>query len=270
MRKNRILSISLVLILTLATTAQEGPKSFHKYCLITSITAGPGKALYTTRDRNDKIINSEILDSNIDPLVMEFGLTDKIGIGFSRGGENFNVDANKFYKQNLNSDNYGNMMWTSTKYLTLDAAYHFFTSKRLDLSFFTGIGYYKLSGNVYIPNAETINYFAPLYSYNASGGVIRSGTRARWYFSKRWGVMGMMFGYAGKVKEPYKKNSISDANGSGGISTTLIGIGHEVGICFRIGKQKYVKTEATNEKKKLQKIKIEEDNDKEPLISIID
>lgn len=79
MRKNRILQIGLALLLTVPVANAQGPKAFHKYCLVTSLTGGPSKALYTTRASDGKKINSEVLNGNIDPLITEYGLTDKIG-----------------------------------------------------------------------------------------------------------------------------------------------------------------------------------------------
>ena len=271
MKKNRILTIGLALLLMVLGALAQAPKAFYKYCVVTSITLGPGKAFYTTRSDDGKKVHSELLDASIDPLITEYGLTDKIGLGLSRGGENFNVDVNKFYKQNIPEDTYGNMMWASTKYLTFDASYHYFTTKRLDLSFFCGLGYYKLSGTAGNTNPD-MQYQDPLFTYNAKGGVIRSGARVRWYFSKRFGFMSMIYGYKGLVKEPYKRSPISDAKGSGGFSTTLTGAGYEMGICFRIGKQKNVKAEAPKapkEKKKRRERNDDENNDKVPLFSLV-
>lgn len=264
--KNLTMSFALLLMVIWAN-AQEGPKSFHKYCVVTSLTGGPGKAIYTTRDHKGEKISSDVLDSNIDPVITEYGLTDKIGIGITRGGDNFNVDANKFYKQNLLAD--ANTMAVSTKYVTFDVSYHYFITKRLDFSVFTSAGYYKLAGYANSPYASDVDCLQPLYTYEARGGIIRAGARARWYFTKRFGLMAMLYGYKGIVKEPYRKNQISDGKGGGGITTTLIGGGSELGICFRIGKQKNVQPEKLKEKKKLAKRNSVEDSDKQPLVCIV-
>jgi len=269
MRKQCILTIGLTLLLIVPGANAQERKAFHKYCLVASITGGPSKALYTTRASNGEKINSAVLDGQIDPLITEFGITDRIGIGITRGGDNFNVDANKFYKQNLPEDAYDHMMSTSTHYLTLDASYHYFITKRLDLSVFGSIGYFNVSGSAGY-GSTTMNYEEPMFTYRANGGVIRSGARARWYFTKRFGVMSMLYAYKSYVREPNRPEPISDAKGSGGISTTLIGGGYEIGLCFRIGKQKDIQTEQSKNKRKCRKRNIEENNDdKEPLITFV-
>ena len=267
MRKNRILPIALALLMVLGVNAQ-GPKAFHKYCVVTSLTGGPSRAIYTTRANDGKKIHSEVLDGNIDPIITEYGLTNKIGLGFTKGGENFSVNTNKFYKQNIPTEASEHMMSTTTKYFTFDVSYHFLTTKRLDLSVFGSAGYYKLSGTTYNTIGGS-DQMASLFSYNARGGVLRSGVRARWYYSKRWGVMAMLYGYKGYVKEPHRPNLISDARSNGGISTTLTGAGLEIGLCLRLGKQHNIQAEVPKGKKRCRKRDAEEDGNREPFISII-
>ncbi len=269
MRKNRILSITLVLTLTLVATAQEGPKAFHKYCVITSVTGGPSKVLYETKASDGTPIHSEVLDANIDPTITEYGLTDKIGLGITRGSDNLSVNTNKFYRQNISEELNEHMMAISTKYYTFDVSYHYFTTKRFDFSVFGSAGYFKVMGATYGQNYQ-LDCPQALYSYHGRGGVIRTGARARWYFSKRWGLMAMIYGYKGFIKEPNRPNPISDAKSSGSISTSLTGIGSEFGICLRLGRQKNIQTVVPKEKKTCRRKNDDWDNDKEPLITIID
>lgn len=268
MRKNRIYAISLALLMVLGANAQ-GPKAFHKYCLVTSVTGGPSKALYTTRANDGALINSELLDGYIDPLITEYGLTDKIGLGMTRGGENFNVNVNKFYRQNILEGTNEHIMAASTKYITFDVSYHYLTTKRLDLSVFGSAGYYKLSGNAYAKYISGSDYQQTLFSYNARGGVIRTGARARYYYSKRWGVMAMAYAYTGGVRERNKPSPISDGRSNGGISTTLTGGGFEIGICMRLGKQNNVIAEIPKKKQRCLR-RTTRDEDAEPLITILD
>jgi hypothetical protein len=271
MRKFDILTIGLVLLTVTSSISQER-KAFHKYCLVASVTGGPSKALYTTKDLNGEKIHSAILDGRIDPLITEYGLTDKIGIGITRGGENFDVNANTFYGQNISEVNNGHIMFVTTKYLTADASYHYYTTKRLDLSVFGSFGYYMISGNAGNINPLTKSYEGQQFSYDARGGIIRTGARARWYFSKRWGLMTMLYGFKGYAKEPFDQSQISDGNGKGGIITTLTGGGFETGICFRFGKQRNVNTETPEprkEKKKSRKIDPDDNNERTPLISVV-
>jgi len=177
MRKNRILQIGCALLLTvLVLNAQEGPKAFHKYCVVTSVTGGPSKVLYETKASDGTPIHSEVLDGNIDPTITEYGLTDKIGLGITRGSDNINVNTNKFYRQNLVEDANEHMMAASTKYYTFDVSYHYFTTKRFDLSVFGSAGYFKVMGATYT-NIDQSTKYQSLYSYNACGDFMRTDAR---------------------------------------------------------------------------------------------
>jgi hypothetical protein len=261
-------TIALALLLTVPrVNAQEGPKAFHKYCVVASVTGGPSKVLYTTKDGNGKTINSEIVNGYIDPVITEYGLTNRIGLGFTAGGDNFRVDANKFYGQNIPESACENLMPVYTKYRTIDISYHYFTTKRLDLSVFGSAGTFKLSGMAYTTISE-YSTEASVYNYNSRGGIVRTGARARWYYSKRWGAMAMLYGYKSYAKEPHKINFISDAKGTGGISTSLTGIGFEIGICVRFGKQSNAHGTILTKKEKLRKIN-KDNEEKERLITVI-
>lgn len=243
--KKLTLTTSVALLLTsLGSLAQQTevlPKAFYKRCLVTSITGGPSKVLFTTRDNDGNLVKSDLENGVIDPLIMEYGLTDKIGIGFSRGGENYNIDANSYYKTNFSDQE--KMMWTSTKYLTADVSYHPYTTKRFDVSVFASLGYFKLSGNVYkqLANGGYDWCSAPLYSNESKGAIVRTGVRSRFYFSKRFGLMAMAYAFDGYAKQKRQPSEVSDQPNNSGFSTMLVGGGMEFGLCFRIFKQKGLK-----------------------------
>lgn len=244
--KNLTKLTNVALLLTsLSSYAQQAevlPKAFYKKCLVTSITGGPSRALFTTYTNDGEKVHSDMANGQIDPLIMEYGLTDKIGIGFSRGGENYSIDADKFYRADL--PEYSSTMWTSTKYLTADISYHPYCTKRLDVSLFGSTGIFKVTGDVY----KMGEWCDPLYNYTGRGAIVRAGVRSRFYFTKRFGVMAMAYGFNGIVKAKHIAGSVSDQKNNSGYTTNVAGGGLEFGICFRIFKQKGVKEETLEEK----------------------
>jgi hypothetical protein len=240
--KNLTITTSVALLLTaLGSFAQQTevlPKAFYKRCLVTSITGGPSRALFTTYNDDGVKQNSNLETGRIDPFIMEYGLTDKIGVGFSHGGENYDIDANAYYKANMPQDN--KTMWASTKYLTADLSYHPYTTKRLDVSLFGSVGCFKVFGEIYQQNMDWCHPTDALYSYEGHGGIVRGGVRSRYYFSKRFGVMAMGYAFNGVAKEKRKPSPITDQPNNSGNWTILAGAGMEFGICFRIFKQKGV------------------------------
>lgn len=265
MKNLTILKSQIALLLITSCGFAQEPRAFYKGCLATSITGGPSTAVFSTRSDDGKKIYTERVNGIIDPLIMEYGITDKIGAGFSWGGENYNLNANKFYNADLPQGN--EYMATNTKYLTLDASYHPFVTKRIDVSLFGAMGYFKVQGASY---QFTESYCEPpkeLFSYTGRGAVIRTGVRSRIYFSKRFGIMAMAYGFNGIVKEKQKPNAISDQKNNSGYYTSVLGGGLEFGLCFRIFKQKGVKEES--KKTRGRKEKEESDSDKVPLISVI-
>ncbi|MDZ4664203.1 MAG: hypothetical protein SGJ15_04945 [Bacteroidota bacterium] len=257
---------ALLFTVFLGSAQDQSPKAFYKGCLVTSITGGPSRALFTTYSNEGKKVHSDIAPGIIDPLIMEYGLTDKIGIGFSKGGENYNINANKFY--NAGVAHGSEMMWTSTKYLTADISYHPYKTKRLDVSVFTSLGYFKVIGECYSNNEWTCNP-SNLFSYKGRGVVVRSGVRSRFYFTKRFGLMAMAYGSNGLVKAKIKPSSVSDQKNNSGYYTNVICGGLEFGLCFRIFKQKGVKEEHKLAKL-IKHVKEEkEESDKVPLFRFV-
>ena len=266
MKNLTILTGQIALLLITSCGFAQEPRAFYKGCLATSITGGPSTAIFSTRTNDGKKVHTERVNGVIDPLIMEYGITDKIGAGFSWGGENYNLNANKFYKADMPTGN--EYMTASTKYFTLDGSYHPFVTKRIDVSLFGAAGYFKVEGTCY-QFAES-SYCSPpkeLFNYTGKGAVVRAGLRSRVYFSKRFGIMAMAYGFNGMVKEKRKANSVSDEINNSGYFTSVLGGGLEFGLCFRIFKQKGVIQEA--KKVKIRKEKVESDSDKVPLIRVI-
>lgn len=273
MYKSKLFLFALASVGTLLC-AQVEPLAFYKKCLVTSISGGPSSAIYTTRTNDGKTAHSDRLRGGIDPLIMEYGITNRLGLGFSRGGETYDVNINDFYNAKAPEGNKN--MWTSTKYITMDVSYHPLVRKRIDLSVFGSVGYYTISGswynNSYSPNYNPATSKDFSFSYHGKGAVARAGARARIYVTQRLGVMGMVYAFNGYAKEKPKSNPVSDAPNNTGYSTMLSGVGAEFGVCFRLFKQKGVQPCAykLNRIKKAREVKEEEEEDeKVPLFRLV-
>lgn len=248
MKNLTIITSVALLLMSLGSIAQQAelPRAFYKRCLVSSISGGPSRAIYTTFDNEGTRIKSDIAPGVIDPFIMEFGLNNKLGIGFSSGGETYGINVNDYYKAEMPEGM--QFMNAQTKYLTLDLSYHPLVTKRMDISLFGAAGYFKVSGTAsgFMMDGtidQNTMYCTPptkTFSYNGKGAVVRTGVRSRFYFTKRFGFMAMAYAFNGYVKEKQKPNPISDQKNNTGYGTMITGAGLEFGICFRIFKQKNV------------------------------
>ena len=158
------------------------------------------------------------VDGIRDPLIIELGLTKKWGIGLSSGADIFSINPSRYYGFKL-PDN--KTIKVSTSELTFDLNYHYLVNKKLDLSAFTSVGLFSLA---YTGNVSDFKY-----SHQSKGGIVRVGTKARYYFYKRLGVMGILSMYSATASpKRIKDNSV----GTNSI-TTISGRALEFGLCFR-------------------------------------
>jgi hypothetical protein len=158
------------------------------------------------------------MDGIRDPLFIEFGLSNRWGIGLSTGNDIFKVDPSKYYGFQL-TDN--QTVTAKTSEFTFDVNYHLYSGRKTDLSIYSSLGSF---GVAFSGKDGDYNY-----KYNAKGGIIRFGTKLRYYFYKRLGVMGMASYYSGTAS-PLEVKGNSVANN---VSTTIQGYALEFGLCFR-------------------------------------
>lgn len=198
-------------------------RAFRKGCLLLSISEGSTTAHYTTGQ--SVAGNSELpvrhtckMDGVRDPLFVEFGLTDRWGIGLSSGNDIFNVNPSQYYGFHLSGDK---NVSAKTSEFTFDVNYHLYTGRKTDLSLYTSIGSF---GVAFSGKEGDYNY-----NYNAKGGIIRFGGKARYYFFKRLGVLGMISYYSGSASPSgIKSNTVAED-----IHTNIKGYALEFGLCFR-------------------------------------
>ncbi|MCD6013064.1 MAG: hypothetical protein K0Q79_2926 [Flavipsychrobacter sp.] len=207
--------ICLLLIAVNGSFAQ----SFRKGSLLVSFSEGVTYTKYTTAYKGDGIKQGNVTGER-DPLTVEYGLTDRWGIGMNLGGDIFNINSASYY--NFESGETNNKAKVITSEITADIHYHFFVTKRTDLSLFTSVGIAGVTIEGKNGDAE--------YKYNAAGGIIRSGAQARYYFWKRFGALAMVSAYTSQCST----DAIKDNTVGHGISTNITGFAWELGIQYRI------------------------------------
>ena len=193
-------------------------QSFKKGSFLLSISEGSTRANYSTSTNfTHSMVNSD-MDGVRDPLFIEYGISNKWGIGLSTGNDLFNVDSKKFY--GFNTEN-NKPLSVKTSEFTFDLNYHLFSSKRTDFSLYGSIGSFGVSYSEKVGNAN--------YTYQSKGGIVRVGGKLRYYFWKRLGVMAMYSLYSAN-SSPVIRPTISEAPN---YSTQIKGSAFEFGLCFR-------------------------------------
>ena len=194
--------------------------AYHKGNLLLNISEGTTWANYATGDAaSSQRFTDGGTTGTRDPLFIEYALTNKIGLGLTMGGDIFNVNPAKYY----GFTTIDKTVKTTTSELTLDGDYHFFVTKKLDLSSYVSAGLFsvKMKGHT-----DELNY-----NYTASGSIFRIGTRARYYVYKRFGVLGSFSAYSANANPDDCNPSATTAKS---YSTTIRGLALEFGVCFRV------------------------------------
>ena len=220
MKNNFSLIISIFYFLFLCTSFVNA-QAFRKGSLLISVSEGYTFGKYSTSTANTEkpeLKHEGYLGGERDPLIIEYGLSNRWGIGLTSGNDIFKINPAQFYNFSV-SDNQVKM---ATSELTIDGNYHVYVNKRLDLSVFASLGMFSIKAG---GNDGDFSY-----NYVANGNIIRLGTRARYYFMKRFGLIGMVSNYAASGS-PKNVKEVSVGNN---FSTSLSGFAIETGLSFRL------------------------------------
>lgn len=220
MKKNYNVSRGLVTFLLLICTGSlVQAQAFRRGSLLVSISEGSTMANYSTRDiYTHSLIQSRCIHGDRDPIVIEYGISKRWGLGLSSGTDIFKVNSGQFYGLRTSTST----IKATTAEFTFDGNYHVFVNKRLDLSVFSSLGFFSVN----VQGKDNDN----AYKYTANGHIIRMGTRARYYIYKRLGVIGMLSSYAARCSpQEVKGNTFGNH-----YATALHGFTVEMGLCYRI------------------------------------
>lgn len=210
-----------VILFCLFLSAQVTAQAYRKGSLLISVSEGSTWANYSTSDISGPkptLIKTKCMDGVRDPLIIEYGISNRWSIGLSSGTDIFKVTSSDFYKFSTSDEK----VKVSTGEFTIDGTYHVFVNKRLDLSVFTSVGFLSIN---FKGNDNDVSY-----KYTANGNIIRLGGKARYYFFKRLGAFGMVSSYAASCSpKDVKGNTVAN-----NYSTSINGFAIEAGLCFRI------------------------------------
>ena len=184
----------------------------------TSTPGNTGNSGTTANNGGTDVIHTDNITGVRDPITIEYGLTNHWGIGINMGGDIYHADPSKFYGfQTATND-----IKVITSELTLDANYHFFVTRHFDLAAFTSLGFSSVSFNG--------NDGDHSYQYRSGGLLVRTGTKARYYITKRFGVLAMVSTFATRNgTDGVKGNTVGN-----GYTTTVKGSAIEFGLCYRV------------------------------------
>ncbi len=221
MKKNYVNSVSIVTLILLFSFQNTDAQCFRKGSLLISVTEGSTFANYKTSDISEskpKVVHESFMMGDRDPLVLEYAVSNCWGIGFSSGADIFRVNSSSFYGFSSGDQ----PLKITTSEFTFDVNYHVFVNKKLDLSIFTSAGAFSVA---FKGNNSDVSY-----NHSSTGTIIRYGTRARYYFYKRLGAIGMISSYAANSSPKDVKGNTEAKN----YSTSINGMAIEMGLCFRI------------------------------------
>lgn len=168
----------------------------------------------------------------IDPLIIEYGITDKIGLRFKLRETIFLKLYFLCHGFSLPSQK---KVEAYTSEFNFEFNYHLLSNKRFDICFATmGTFSVAIKGKEsFKPLFEESDLNEFSYDYKAKGSIIRTGVRAKYYFYKRLGVLAMASVYSGSCSpEDVKTSTVGN-----GYSTRISGYALEFGFCCHLGKK---------------------------------
>lgn len=213
-------SFSALAILVLSFSNTGYSQAFRKHSFVIGVSEGSTFSHYSTFTAEGPV-SEEPIHGVRDPFTLEFGLTNKWGIGVNMGNDIFDIDPSRFY----GTDAYTTANKSVTSEFTLDLHYHFFVTQKTDLSMVGSFGSSSVTMKEKVKDADGL--------YSASGNIVRCGLVAKYYFWKHLGVQGMLTSYSANCSTPIKD---SPSTFGKGYSTSIRGTAIEFGLCYRFGK----------------------------------
>ncbi len=219
MKKTALIS-TLIVGVSILTVLSAYAQAFRQGSILLGVTEGSTTSAYSTS--NDALpahpSSTENINGTRDPFTIEYGLTNRIGMGFTSGSDIYFVNPVAFYGSDISATT----IKTVTTEFTLNLSYHFYVSKRNDLSFTGSVGTSSVGINGYTGDLK--------YQYLANGNILRFGLHARHYFWRRLGVLAMLTTFS-STNSPEHVSGSTFGNNS---STAIKGTAAEFGLCLRL------------------------------------
>jgi hypothetical protein len=231
--KSTVLIAAAIVFAVLSNTSAFG-QSFTKGVILVSLTEGSTFSNFSTTDVNSAGGDGEgtkDIQGDRDPITIEYGLSKHFGIGLNMGGDVYNLHPASLYVLTAAAAN------AVTSELTIEFNWHYFVTKHWDLSAYAGAGTssLKLKDAGVTTITEGSNLAVPANNtsaviYSAQGGIVRVGTKIRYYFTRHFGLVWMLSAYNATYNPVGAKDCTVGAN----LATSVRGIASEVGLNFRI------------------------------------
>ena len=212
----RIFTIALFLPVLALGTICVMAQSFKKGSILLNLSEGSAYTNFSTLGNEGT--KSGSVDGTRDPITIEYGISQHIGLGISMGGDIFYINPNRFYGFSVPE----NRVKLITSELTLDFNYHLLSTRHIDIAAFCALG----------PTGVSVkgNSGDYKYQYSACGGIIRTGIKARYYFLRRFSFMGIVSAYSASVSADNNKGNTVGV----GAATKIKGYAIEFGPGVRI------------------------------------
>lgn len=208
----------LLLLCTAATVPVAYAQSFHKGSLLVSLTEGATFANVHTQGPGVRDGGTVHINGDRDPLTLEYGISDRWGVGINLGGDILKINPSQLYGANTPTTRHDAIM----SEFTFDIQYHFVSNKYLDASAFVSTG----ASNIILKGNEGDYAF----QYIAKGSIMRTGIKARYYIGRRIGIMTMVSAFSTK----YTTTAVEGNTFGDNYSTSIKGWAIEFGPCFRL------------------------------------
>jgi hypothetical protein len=223
--KNNYVSVLavFVFILGFGFSGIVKAQAFKRGSFIISLTEGSTQATYVTSDiqkggssefpgyRSDET-------GTRDPMIIEYGISSRWGIGSTWGNDLYSINPNTFYGFNIPGQN----AKVKTSEYTIDGSYHFLVTKKADFALVASFGTFSVA-----MKGNSNDYS---YNYNSNGAIMRASIRSRYYFWRRLGVTSMGSVFSGSASPKDLKGITVGKNTSTGITGSAI----EFGLCYRL------------------------------------
>lgn len=208
------------LVCAFATFGNAQDLAFHKGSFQINVTEGTTYGNYGTQNYGTgEGVGFKYIVGCRDPFQLEYGVSNKIGIGISSGADYYYLNPTQFYGFNVSN----NQIKAYTSEFTIDGSYHFFVTRKLDIA---AVLSYGSSGVTFKGTDAGDNN----YSYTSKGGMLRLGIHGRFYFG-HFGIVAM-----GSAFTESSNPVVAKGEAGNHYSTSISGFAKEFGICYRFKK----------------------------------
>lgn len=208
MKKLTLISAATCLVACFSFSANSQSLAFRKGSFQINVTEGSTFTNYSTTNLETSVGEGGHTIGCRDPLQLEYGLTNRWGIGISMGTDLYTLNGYEFTQ----------VHGTTTEF-TLDASYHFFVTPKVDLAGVASWG------------SSTLNFKGGTgdnsFSYATKGDIGRIGIHGRFFILGHFGITAMVTAFS--------ETGVQQATGNA-YSVSMWGLAKELGFCYRINK----------------------------------